>query len=459
MRRLSTVTVLLLALVSCRGGTSGSEAAPAKKVADPKGPVMTAHDPAAKPQKTPPSREALKVPEARLWAVAKAINTMGSKVLGVVFAKALTGKSAEELASTRGPVISPWSIASAFALAWPGARGRTETEFRTFIPVVLKAPDCFQALGALQRDLEKVSMVKLKIANALWLEQSMPIEPGYLTSTARWFGAAPNRVDFITGAPAVTRRINGWVAKKTNDRIKQLIPAGALGPLTRAVLTNAVWFLAKWRLTFKKRSTRPQPFFPAPGYQVMVQTMWQKNHFQVAHGARGEALVGLSYRGGRFVFYAWRPPRGALQMPAEKNLETLIAGAKSEEIRLLLPRFALTNAYTLGEIIRKLGMSTAFSARDANFRGITRLPAGIFLSEVFHDTYIRVDEEGTEAAAATALTMSVGAKYRPVPEVRFDRPFYFFIRDKATGLDLFTGWVFNPDPTAKVTAVPLKKAP
>jgi serine protease inhibitor len=400
-----------------------------------------------------PQRALVKSSKVNVKSIAWGINILGDKLIVALGKLADSGKKDASLAHpSRNIIISPYSIASAFSLAWAGAKGETEKEFVKLFSSKLKNPQQHKALGMLQQDLAKAKGLKLSVANSLWMEKTMPIEKSYIENTFRYYGAKPFMVDYLNNANGAVKKINSWVEGKTNNRIKNLIPKGTLDKSTRAVLVNAIWFLAKWTAPFKKRNTRNVSFYPSPGYEIKVKTMYQKAFYRTTMSKDGESLTAIPYKGGRFIFMVYLPKKGrTLKEINIKSISKLTAMMKPALVKLYMPKTTLDNTHKLGKLMKNMGMPLSFSNK-ADFSGITKAKDGLKIDKVIHKTFLKVDEEGTEAAAATALVMATGAGApRPVPEIKINRPFIFWIKDTKTGVNLFMGRIINPDPKSKIT--------
>lgn len=348
-------------------------------------------------------------------------------------------------------VVSPASISMALAMTWGGARGETSEEMKRVMHLDASADEVMTTSGKLSRSLQDPGRpLTFRIANQLFGEKTAAYEPNYLARMKGAFGAEMERLDFA-GAPEPSRvHINQWVLGKTEKRIEELIPAGVISEGTRLVLVNAIYFLGDWEAPFEKEATRPAAFFTSKDVKKDVPTMNRTGSFRMAkkHGA---SAIEIPYAGGDMSMLIVVPDAidglGALEsgLDAEK-VEDLARSAKSETVLAQIPKFEVKPAgsLALGGHLQALGMKLAFDSQKADFTGITK-PPSLFIGEVFHKGFIRVDEKGTEAAAATAVVMGPGGAPPPPPaEFKADRPFLFFLRDRASGLVLFMGRVTDP---------------
>jgi serpin B len=299
---------------------------------------------------------------------------------------------------------------------------------------------------SLQHD-EQVSGFSLSIANRLWGKAGYQLVPKFLATTRQHYGAELATVDFERPAEAAAT-INAWVEKKTRDKIKDLVPPTAIDPVnTRLILTNAVYFKADWTEPFDRDDTRPGPFHLLSGTSVEVPLMHKTDVFRW-RTADGFALLEMPYGQGQLSMVILLPDAsdGLAALEAElteANLRRWHSELKPASVKVTLPRFKLESSLSLGETLGKLGMVRAFQPQDDNFLGITA-ETPQWLYAVLHKAYVDVNEQGTEAAAATMIGMMAGGIPPPPPTFIADHPFVFLIRDKLSGAILFLGRVVDP---------------
>jgi len=370
--------------------------------------------------------------------------------------------------------ISPYSIDSALAMTFVGADGETRSEMARVLhfPNDGVVPASFSAL---QDSLEQMSTktaelvkeskkfggpsepITLNIANHLFAQKGYHFREVYLSLVKQNFGGAFEPLDFIADPAAATQRINKWVADQTRDRIRDLIPGGALDKTTRLVLANALYLKAPWASEFSKNATQPEPFFVRGGGPVDVPMM-RKTDKNFGYARReGFTVVSLPYAGNELQFVVLLPD----DIDGLRGLESKLSGdilagcakLQKRDIDLHLPKFKLEPpTITLAKQFEALGMKTAFDQPkgSANFDKIApRTPNDyLYISQIFHKTFIAVDEKGTEAAAATAIAMmaATGLRSPPPPpiEVKVDRPFIYAIQHVPSGACLFLGRVTDP---------------
>jgi serpin B len=373
-----------------------------------------------------------------------------------------------ELAEAAGPndnlFVSPLSLSEGLGLALLGARGQTEAEMRDLLgweaatrpELLVKAYDDF--LTETRDD-----KVALSVANALWLSDELTFKADYLRTTRAAFGATADTVDFGGDPQSAANRINGWVSEETRERINKIVDASGFNDSTAAVLTNAVWFRADWTVPFEDGSTGE--FTRGDGSKVAAHMMERLAPLQYRETRDGQA-VALPYgKSQRCVMEVFLPNDAQTLRRWEQNLHALSfmladqgsdakfdLGASTEQTILLrLPRFEARFDQSVKEALIAAGMPCAFAEACANFSGMANAPLRI--DDVAHATFLRVDKEGTEAAAATAVKIVVvGARLVPdVPRMIVDRPFLVTIRDRASGALIFIGRIADPTPVEKAS--------
>lgn len=355
-------------------------------------------------------------------------------------------------------IYSPYSVSQALAMVYAGAGGDTERELQDTLHFLLAQDSLHPAFNALdlalaeaaaEQEGEEGLSFKLNIANAIWGQAGYEFLPRYLDTLARSYGAGLRLADF-QGAPEEAREaINSWVSDETEQKIRDLIPQGAITPDTRLVLTNAIYFNAAWAYQFEESATRDEPFNLLDGSQVSVPTMKQRENFRFVLG-EGYQAISLPYHGHRMAMLIVMPDAGQFES-FESTLDAttvdeVLGALQMQDVILYLPRFDFESDASLSDTLAQMGMPTAFAPGQADFSGIddTR---DLFISDVIHKATITLDEEGTEAAAATAVIMELTSAM-PEPEepveMRIDRPFIFAIYDTQTGATLFAGRVLDP---------------
>jgi serpin B len=371
--------------------------------------------------------------------------------------------------------LSPYSIQSALGMTYLGASGATQEEMAR----VLHFPEDKEALGesfaalkaalaeAQEKSEKQVAQskkyggpseaLKLHVANRLFGQKGYEFRETFLSGVKSHFGAPMELMNFIKAHDSARREINDWVEKQTQKRIADLIPENGLSADTRLVLVNALYFKAAWADDFNVQATAPKPFHVNGAKStVEVPTMGKQEHMRHLNG-HGFQAVSLPYAGNDLHFLLIVPDSisGVSDVEQKLTAETLLACAKAEtrEVILHLPRFKITPpTVPLGEVLQKMGMMTAFNKPEgsADFDAMAPKKPDDYLciSEVFHKTFLELDEKGTEAAAATAVAMiavtSMPMEREKPVELKADRPFLFAIQHAATGACLFLGRVNDP---------------
>jgi serpin B len=311
------------------------------------------------------------------------------------------------------------------------------------------------ALNALDLELTKrgeagskeETPLQLNIANAVWARQGLPLLREYLDVIAQNYGAGIQLADFVNQSEAIRREINDWVSGKTNDKIQDLIPAGMLTPDTAMVLVNAIYFKGDWLYQFDPNETHDAPFHLLNGSDVQVKMMSQTLSGVPYTQGNGYQAIELPYQGETAAMDIIVPDEGQFNefestLEIEKLNEILAGMQPSAGLDLGLPKFDFTTEFRLSDHLIAMGMPDAFNG-NADFSGMTG-ERGLFIDEVLHKAFVAVDEEGTEAAAATAVIMKESAMPMSDISLVIDRPFIFVIRDLRSGQILFVGRVLNP---------------
>ena len=344
--------------------------------------------------------------------------------------------------------LSPYSISTALAMTYAGARGETADQMAKVLCLPASGEAVHGAYGALQKDLNAAGeggAFELVVANRLWGQKGFAFLPDFLALLEARYGAGLEPLDFAAATEAARQTINAWIEKQTRDKIKDLIKPGVLDAATRLVLTNAIYFKGKWAEEFDKKATQDEDFFLAPEKKVTAPLMHRTADFGYFEGDDLQALE-LPYQGDRLSMVVLLPKAkdglGALEaaLSADKVSEW-VSKLSRREVRVALPRFKTTAEFSLGDTLVAMGMTDAFGG-DADFSGMTGAK-DLFISAVVHKAFVDVNEEGTEAAAATAVVVRALNGGGP-PEFRADHPFLFLIRDTKTGAILFLGRIADP---------------
>ena len=349
--------------------------------------------------------------------------------------------------------FSPYSISTALAMTYAGAHGDTEAQMAKVLHFGKSQPQLHSAFGALQRQLKPEQDqpgFELSVANALWAQQGHPFLPAFLKIGQGDYQASFKLADFKTGAEAVRKEINGWVAKQTRDKIQDILPPRSLDAATRLVLADAIYFKGAWAEPFHKAGTSTQPFHLTASRQADVPLMHHLDTVKYVENDSFQA-VELPYVGHELSMLVLLPRKidGCDQLEGQLSpafLSGCLKEMKRQKVELFLPRFKMDSGFRLKDTLAKMGVSDAFGPQ-ADFSGMdgTR---NLFISAVFHKAWVDVNEEGTEAAAATVVGVAASAMpmrpLAPPPVFRADHPFIFCICDTRSGSLLFLGRLADP---------------
>lgn len=346
-------------------------------------------------------------------------------------------------------IFSPYSISSALAMTYGGAKGDTATEMEKTLHFK-DGKEIHAAFAKLNETLDKAQKdgkIKLFIANSLWPQTGHNFLPDYLSLVKKNYGSSVTPLDFKTDSRGAVEKINRWVEDKTQDKIKNLF--SQLDASTRLVLVNAIYFKGNWDKPFSPKETRDEDFTLAGGEKIKTPMMHLSKNFGYAK-AEGIKLLEMPYEGDQLSMIAILPDDVAGIAQLEKDLtpqklESWIGQLRGEKVIVAFPKFKITwGATQLNDTLKKLGIRAAFDAGAADFSGMDGAK-DLFLSQVVHKAFVEVNEEGTEAAAATGAAMSL-TMAPPSEPAKFiaDHPFIFLIREKTTGQILFMGRVMDP---------------
>ncbi|XP_001632351.3 leukocyte elastase inhibitor [Nematostella vectensis] len=345
---------------------------------------------------------------------------------------------------------SPASIVVALAMTYLGARGNTATQmtktfhFPTDVPE--KFHDFLQALNASNSDGNQILM-----ANRLFAQMGFEILEEFKKASKESFSAEMALVDYVKNSNGARDTVNRWVEQKTKDKIKNLIPEGMFNKDTILCLVNAVYFKGSWMKHFNRNATQSGKFKTTPSQEIQVQFLYQSSEFRYLESSTlGCQIVELPYAGEKLSMVVLLPNEvdGLGKLESSLNKETLqevmtsLRNSHPEEVEVTLPKFTLTQEFSLGETLKGMGASDLFSPGKADLSGISAAP--LVVSEVVHKAFVEVNEEGTIAAAATGVwIMLMSMPMNPV--FYANHPFLFLIRHNDTGAVLFMGRLVVPD--------------
>ncbi|MFW9934792.1 MAG: serpin family protein [Candidatus Thorarchaeota archaeon] len=357
-----------------------------------------------------------------------------------------------QLRSQKGNLFfSPFSIATALTLAYAGAKGTTASQMEQGLRLTLPAEDihpAYQALMAQLHDDSATPGFKLKTANALWVQEGLTLLQKYLDMINKYYGKAIFSLNFQDTEQACNR-INGWVKELSNGLITNLVTPAIVAAFTALVITNAIYFKGLWASQFKEGNTQNAPFTLISGNAIQVPMMYQKGEFGYFEDPQFQMLE-VPYQGQQLSMVILLPHKSTDFTDFEAkvsshDLSEWLSNIQLRQVRVYLPRYKLLTELELGAPLKNLGIIDAFSEVKADFSGISEI-SPLFISAVLHTALIEVNEEGTEAAAATAVIMAprgIGTELA-IPVFRANRPFLFLIRDIQTNTVLFMGRMITP---------------
>lgn len=343
---------------------------------------------------------------------------------------------------------SPWSISTAFALVYEGAREKTAEEIQSVFGFPPDENVRTSSFSSIQKDLNNNNSrgnYTLNTANALWVKEGYELSDDYVNVAKEAYDSEVSNVDFTRDESRV--HINEWVESKTNEKIKDLIPEGVLDDLTRLVITNAIYFKGTWVTQFDEKNTAEEDFMTDSGNTVKVPMMkLEEAYFKYAETDLLQ-VIELPYQGDKVSMLILLPKDSTELSPVEEsltldNLTLWKNSLRNQTVNVQIPKFKVETEYTLNELLIDLGMPSAFDPNSANLSAITD-QEDLYISAALHKAFVEVNEEGTEAAAATGIVIGT-TSVQVNPLFRADHPFVFIIQDSETGNILFMGRVSNP---------------
>ncbi len=349
--------------------------------------------------------------------------------------------------------FSPYSISAALAMTSAGAAGETGKQMGDVLHFTVPELQLHQAMAGLRDAMlaDAKRGYQLRVANRLWGQKGYDFLPEFLQTTNKYYGAELGVVDFAKQTEAVRQEINAWVEKQTEDKIKDLLARGVLDPMSRLVLTNAIYFKGDWQHQFNRKVTKDAPFHVSADKDVTVPLMQQTEQFGY-RAVDDVQVLEMPYAKGELSMIVLLPKDVSGLPQLEKkltaaSLQAWTSGLRRQKVITFIPRFKMTSQFSLAETLKAMGMTLAFAPTQADFSRMDG-KRDLFISAVIHKAFVDVNEEGTEAAAATAVgiaTLAAPAKPLEPPTFRADHPFLFLIRDTQTGSILFMGRVVNPN--------------
>lgn len=345
--------------------------------------------------------------------------------------------------------FSPYSIYSALQMTAEGAKGTTASEMSQTL-YSKNNLDCIR--NDISKSQQRYNSLmatgdSIHVANSLWVQNSFPLNNSFTDLVKSNYKASVREMDFLKNAEGSRKTINDWVEQQTNKRIKDLLAQGTVSPDTKLVLVNTIWLKAKWLMPFDPANTRDEVFH-ATDKEIKTPFMHKMMPVNYVEDETMQ-MIELPYKDKKISMMVLLPVKGEEKAFENKvsseQVDKWIAAMKTEKTNISLPKLKLNSSFNLNDVLTKLGMRTAFSD-NADFSGISR--SGLKISDVIHKAFIEVDEDGTEAAAATAVTMVTTSMRPPDPQpikvFKADRPFVFFLYDKEAKTILFMGKMERP---------------
>ena len=357
-----------------------------------------------------------------------------------------------QLQKTGNLFFSPYSISTALAMTYAGALENTAAQMSQVLHFDADQSRFHPAFSDLQKQVNATQQkgdIALNLANGLWVDASFPLVETSLDLVKSHYRSALNLVDFKTAYEVVRLKINAWVEKETNNKIKNLLKQGVVDSLTRLILVNAIYFKGNWASQFDERDTQDTPFWITATETVDVPMMSQQgNAFKYMEGYHNIQMLELPYKGNEMSMIFLLPEKrdglaelenwlSVNMLEMLKVLETWLVSSRKEEVEVFLPKFKITTEFELSKILAAMGMPDAFGLDTAN------LFSGLFISAVIHKAFVEVNEEGTEASAATAV-LNAELSLSLTPTFCADHPFLFLIYHHPSKSILFLGRVVNP---------------
>ncbi|OGI11662.1 hypothetical protein A3K64_00905 [Candidatus Micrarchaeota archaeon RBG_16_36_9] len=345
--------------------------------------------------------------------------------------------------------FSPWSISTAMAMAYEGAREDTADEIQSVFHFPEDVNERRSSFAKVLNTINKGSgKYELHTANAIWLQRDYPFLGEYKNVISRYYLGEINSLDFVKNPVDSSQQINSWVAGHTNNKINKIVSPEMFNELTRAVLTNAIYFKGKWEHQFDREETKPEDFTLDSGEKIKVPMMRLTDEDLDFNYIESDdvQILEMRYQGEKISMLVLLPRNGISHLESiltEEKLEEWRSKLQPETVYIYIPKYTSETSYSLTDYLKSMGMSLPFTWPVADFSGMDGTKM-LYISDVLHKAYIDVYEEGTEAAAATTIIMTVGAALPRYKEFRADHPFIFIIQERETGNILFLGKVMNP---------------
>jgi serpin B len=346
--------------------------------------------------------------------------------------------------------FSPFSIFTALAMTWAGARENTAVQMAETLHFTEKPAQFHRAIGDLISQLnavQKETDVELSIANAIWAQKGYQFLDEFFRIVQQSYQADLKQVDFSSAAESARQAINAWVEQQTNEKIKDLLPPKVLNALTRLVLVNAIYFKGFWDNQFKSRDTREMEFWLLTEVAVKVPMMHQEHQFGYWENDWLQ-IMEMPYKEESLSLIVLLPKEktGIIDLEQKLKFENMMAWQsrlRKRKVIVFFPKFKIESQFSLAQTLALMGMPDAFDPELADFSAMVGQKE-LYISAVIHKAFLEVNEEGSEAAAATGVVVGVTSIAPSPPIFKADHPFVFFIRDNKSQSILFLGRVLNP---------------
>lgn len=328
--------------------------------------------------------------------------------------------------------ISPYSISSALAMTYLGAKNNTKTAIDNTLHFNKTTPKSFKTLNSIMQSYNDTNLV-LNIANALWIDKSLKLKYCFKSKNKKYFKSQPY-------VKTTAKEINKWASDNTNNKIKEIVDENDVKN-SLLILTNAVYFNGEWKYPFVTKSTKKEKFTTTNNKEIIVDMMYNKEHYNYFENENLQAIE-LAYKGNNISMIVILPKNSDINLN-NQIYSKIISGLKKEQIKLHIPKFEFESAFKLKDPLSEMGMAEPFSS-SANFSGISKTQ--LFIDDVIHKTFIGVNEKGTEAAAVTAVIMrTTSAPTKPIKSFKANKTFTVIIKDIKTNSILFIGNIINPN--------------
>ncbi|HNW68895.1 MAG TPA: serpin family protein [Bacteroidales bacterium] len=345
---------------------------------------------------------------------------------------------------------SPYSISTALAMTYAGAKGKTENEMAMVMHFPANNAEFYTKYNDVLKNINALnngSTVNIYTVNSIWAQKDFKFRDEFMGILKNSFNSSVNLVDFIKETENSRIQINKWVETQTNEKIKELIKPGLIDYLTRMVLVNAIYFKADWQTTFDKQQTQKMDFRMDETNAVSCDFMFAEQEFKFYENEDGLKAIEIPYSSGKMSMLIILPKDNAGFSTLKKEInpdfyKKVNSALVSKKVKLYLPKFKIISEFELSDMLKQMGMPEAFSDR-ADFSGMTGTK-DLKISKVIHKAFVEVNETGTEAAAATAVVMRVKSMPVAPPEFRADHPFMFIIKENTDNSILFAGNIYNP---------------